>query len=138
MIILFPAIPRGIENMDDFINQVMEAVQSPNEFSQDPTEEIAPIIQLEIDALNSCLGFILEIRNQQDSLQNQMSAITKQIAPNLTQLIGTLLSSELITRAFSLKNLALMPLGRFNYWVQPKRVAILTGPNMAFSINLSF
>ena len=78
--------------MDDFINQVMEAVQSPNEFSQDPTEEIAPIIQLEIDALNSCLGFILEIRNQQDSLQNQMSAITKQIAPNLTQLIGPLLS----------------------------------------------
>ncbi len=65
MIILFPAIPRGIENMDDFINQVMEAVQSPNEFSQDPTEEIAPIIQLEIDAFEFLLGF--HSRNSQST-----------------------------------------------------------------------
>jgi RNA processing factor Prp31 len=107
-IIYLPELTREIENPDEYLDLFMEQLQDLNESDLGSQEFIAK----ELDVLNSSMEFIYDIRAQQDHLKENLSSITNVIAPNLTQLIGSLLTAELITRSSSLKFLAYMPAGK--------------------------
>lgn len=112
-ILYYSKLVQDTPNDSDFnteLHRILENVLSP---AFDPKVSTDILVSRgDKIGLFSVLKIIEIIQLQQIEVLNSIGMITVKIAPNLTELVGVLLASELIVASYSLANLAKMPAGR--------------------------
>ena len=69
----------------------------------------ADVSEHDIDAIKTFAGIILQLYDLRDQLEGYVERVMKEVAPNVTELVGPLLGARLISLAGGLDRLATMP-----------------------------
>jgi nucleolar protein 56 len=69
----------------------------------------AELSEYDIEPIQTLANIMLELNNLRDGLTQYLSSLMKEVAPNITELVGPLLGARLLSLAGSLETLAKLP-----------------------------
>ncbi|HEC96532.1 MAG TPA: hypothetical protein ENI59_02525 [Euryarchaeota archaeon] len=110
----FPELSSDIEDHEEFARIVYEygdyeSIKNNLERFRDVVSSGAPISQEDIEMIRTFAKHLLDTIELRKKLQEYLESLMKDIAPNLTHLVGAPLAARLIAQAGGLEKLARLP-----------------------------